>query len=453
MSTSPRVCVIGAGASGIATARALAARAIPFEWFEKGDRVGGVWAFENASGLSSAYRQLHINVSRARIEFSDHRLPDSLPQYPHHTELASYFDQYVKRFELDRHLRLHTEVRRARLERGSWIVELQNGARHAYEALLVANGHHSVPRGPTPPPPGEFNGRQLHSHEYRDNEQLRGRDVVVVGLGNSACDIAVESSLSARSTCLSVRRGAHLLPKTMWRWTYDQVPGLEQALGGGIGLGRFGFQLPWWLRQRWLATGHRLNVGRMSDYGLPTPEHEFGAVHPTIAPRLLDRLMQGLVDPRPRIDRLDRDLVHFVDGSAARADTIVWCTGYRIEFPFLDRSVAAVGPRNEVRLYWNVFSPKVPGLAFIGLLQPAAGSTMQIAELQAGWVAAHLAGEYALPPRAEMEAAIDSERRRAARRVVSSARHTVQTEQFDLAWRLQRELRTGRRRARHGVTA
>jgi cation diffusion facilitator CzcD-associated flavoprotein CzcO len=441
-------CLIGAGASGIAAARALDARAIEFDWFDKGDRVGGIWVLDSASGLSSAYRQLHINVSRERLQFADRPMSSALPIYPRHTQIVEYFEDYVSHFGLDRRLRLETAVASARRRAGGWEVVLDDGERRRYDALVVANGHHSEPRGPEPAPAGEFDGEQLHSHDYRDDSVLRGRDVVVVGLGNSACDIAVEASRVARSCSLSARRGAHVLPKSMWRWPYDQVPGLRLAQGGGIGVAGIGLQLPWRLRQRWLETGQRLTVGRMSGYGLPEPGHRFGAVHPTISPRLLDCLLYGDVAPRPEIRRLDGDLVHFADGSAVPADLIVWCTGYAIRFPFLHPEVSPVGDGNRVELYWGVFSPEVDGLAFVGLVQPAAGSTMQIAEAQGSWVAAQLAGEYALPPHASMVAEIARRRRRDRRRVLSTPRHTVQIEQFDYTWRLQRELRRGRRRAR-----
>src|SRR5262249_26038811 len=139
-------------------------------------------------------------------------------------------------------------------------------------------------------------------------------DVVVVGLGNSATDIAVESSYAARSTVLSTRRGAYVLPKTMFGWPYDQLPGLEYMLGRGIGLGRLSVQLPWAVRQFMLELGHRLSVGRMEDYGLPKPEQHFGAVHPTISPRLLDRLQHGRIVPKPAIERLEGSEVCFRDG-------------------------------------------------------------------------------------------------------------------------------------------
>jgi dimethylaniline monooxygenase (N-oxide forming) len=450
----PRVCLVGAGASGITTARSLSKQGIPFDWFDKGDRVGGIWVFESASGLSSSYRQLHINVSRERIEFADRPMPRSLPVYPHHTHVAAYFDDYVRHFGLDAHLRLRTEVTRAtRRDDGLWEVELDSGERRLYDALVSANGHHSRPRWPQPAPPGEFAGEQIHSHDYREDSVLRDRDVVVVGFGNSACDIAVESSFVARRTYLSVRRGAHVLPKTIWRWPYDQVPGQHWALGMGLGVGRFGVQLPRRARQLILETPYRMTVGRMELYGLPKPDHPFGAAHHTISPRLLERLLRGEIAPKPKITKLDGEMVHFADGSAARADLIVWCTGYEIGFSFLDPRVMPVAENNRVDLYWNVFSPRVPNLACVGLVQPATGSTMQISEAQGRWVAAYLAGEYALPAQHDMWLDIERQRRELARQYVTSARHTVQVSQFELLWELRHEMHRGRLRARRSGPA
>jgi Flavin-binding monooxygenase-like len=439
--------VVGAGASGITAARSLSARGLGFDWFEKGDRVGGTWAFENSSGLSAAYRHLHINVSKERIEFSDRPMPDSYPLFPHRAQLEAYFRDYVEHFGLDRHLRLGSGVERAEpTPDGRWEVVLDGGERRLYDALVVANGHHSKPLWPRPAPPGEFAGRLIHSHDYRDNSILRDRDVVVVGLGNSAADIASESAQVARSTHLSVRRGAHVLPKIMYGFPFDQVPGLEYMMGKGIGWRGIGVQVPRRLRRWVLTAGLRGTVGSMERYGLPKPGFLYGATHPTISPRLLDGLLHGRVVPKPVIERFDSERVVFADRSSVRADVVVYCTGYEIGFPFLPPDLVPV-VHNRVDLYWNVFPPHVPNLAFVGVLQPSSGSTMQIAEIQARWVAAQLAGDYALPSEREMLAAIARQRRAAGRRYVQSPRHTVQVDQFDYEWRLQRELRRGRRRA------
>jgi dimethylaniline monooxygenase (N-oxide forming) len=276
---------------------------------------------------------------------------------------------------------------------------------------------------------------------------LRDRDVVVVGFGNSACDIAVESSFVARNTYLSVRRGAWVLPKTIWRWPTDRVPGEPYALLKGLGVGRFGVQMPRRLGMWILSCGHRWTVGDMELYGLPKPDHRFGNSHWTISPRLLDRLLRGTIAPKPVIERLDGEMVHFSDGTAAHADLIVWSTGYEIGFPFLEPDVSPLSGDNQVDLYWNVFSPRVPNLAFVGVLQPATGSTMQISEGQGKWVAAYLAGDYALPPEEQMWSDIETHRRHLAKRFVASARHTVQVGQFEFLWALRGEMHKGRRRA------
>jgi dimethylaniline monooxygenase (N-oxide forming) len=445
----PTVCVIGAGASGIAASRALSRRGIPFDWFEKGDRVGGIWAFENASGLSPAYRELHINVSRERCEFSDWPMPKSYPLFPHHSQITRYYEDYVEHFGLHRQLRLAVGVERAEPRRdGGWDVRLQTGDRRRYDALVVANGHHAKPHWPNPAPSGEFAGLQIHSHAYRDRESLRGRDVVVVGFGNSACDIAVEASYVARSTALATRRASHVVPFMQFGRPHDQVPGMNYLLGKAIGLGRLSFRLPWLPRQLALTGAHRA-ANPMPLYGLENPRHLFGAVHPTQGSHLLERLLHGTIDVRPPIHHLEGENVVFSDRTRGRADTIVWCTGYEIDFPFLPRGLVPV-EENRVDLYRHVFRPGVPSLAFVGLGQPSAGSLMQIAEIQARWVAAYLAGDCALPSEDRMRREIARRRRRVLRRQVRSPRHTMEIEQFDYAGQVDRELRRGTRRARRG---
>ena len=104
-----------------------------------------------------------------------------------------------------------------------WTVTFETGDTRRYDALLVANGHHWDPRWPEPPYPGQFDGEQLHSHHYVDASGFRDRNVLVVGIGNSAMDIAVESSFVARRTWLCARRGAHVVPKYLFGRPLDQI--------------------------------------------------------------------------------------------------------------------------------------------------------------------------------------------------------------------------------------
>ncbi len=225
-SISERVCLIGAGSSGIAAAKALHERGIPFDCFEKSDRVGGNWVFENKNGMSAAYRDLFINTSRPRMEYSDFPMPESYPDFPHHSQIARYFDDYVDHFGLRERITFQTGVTHAARERdGTWTVELDTGETRSYGALLVANGHHWDPRWPEPPFPGseDFAGRQLHAHSYLDNSIFEGRRVVVLGMGNSAMDIAVESSYVAERTFLAARRGVWIVPKYLFGKPVDQM--------------------------------------------------------------------------------------------------------------------------------------------------------------------------------------------------------------------------------------
>jgi cation diffusion facilitator CzcD-associated flavoprotein CzcO len=432
----PTVCVIGAGSSGIAAAKALHERGIPFECYEKSDQVGGNWVFGNRNGMSSAYRSLHINTSRERMEYSDFPMPKSYPDFPHHTHIAEYFNDYVDRFGVRDRIVFETGVEHARRgDDGVWTVTLDTGDTRTYDALAVANGHHWDPRWPEPAFPGEFNGKQMHAHYYVDNDDFRDKNVLVVGIGNSAMDIAVESSFVARKTLLSSRRGAYILPKYLFGRPLDQI-GVNSLTG----------RLPWGFRQAILSTMYRVGVGRVQDYGLPKPDHKLGDAHPTISADFLNRIAHGEMTWKPNIDRLDGDRVVFEDGSAEEVDIIVYCTGYKVTFPFFDEDFISA-PDNDLPLFRRVFKPGIDNLAFIGLLQPL-GAIMPLAEAQGRWLASYLRGEYRLPPLAEMEADVRAERERMFRRYVASKRHTMQVDFDNYLYQLGKELNAGAARAR-----
>ena len=217
--TLPRCCIIGAGCSGMVTAKALTGRGIPFDWFEMSDRIGGQWAFENPNGRSAAYRSLHIDTSKGQLQLSDFLMPSNTPHYLHHTQVLSYLQAYTEHFGLSRKVTLRTEVTEAKLDRqGIWRIHLGDGQTRSYDALFVCNGHHWDCRWPEPAYPGQFDGPQIHSHTYRDPFtplDFRGKRVLVVGMGNSAMDIANELCPRhiAQKLFVSARRGAHIFPR------------------------------------------------------------------------------------------------------------------------------------------------------------------------------------------------------------------------------------------------
>lgn len=432
MEPAEKVCIIGAGSSGIVAAQVLKAQGIPFDCFEKGSQVGGNWRYENDNGMSSAYRSLHINTSRRVMAFKTMPMPDRYPDYPDHFQMAAYFDEFVDHFGLREKITFRTEVVKVEPADGAWAVTTKGsgGAEHTgrYRAVLVANGHHWDPRWPEPSFPGadEFEGEQLHAHHYREPDVLRGKRVLVLGLGNSATDIAVESSRIGEKTFLAVRRGAYVLPKYMNGKPLDEISN------------PFFSRLPFPVQRFFAMRGLEIAAGDMTTYGLPKPDHKLFEAHPTVSSELLPRLGHGDITVKPNIDRFTGGrMVRFVDGSEEEIDLVVYCTGYKITFPFFDPKVFAA-PDNRLPLYRRVVSVERPGLYFIGFIQPF-GPIMPLAEAQAEWVADLLSGRTTLPPAGEMKREIAREEKKMRKRFVASKRHTVEVDFYPYLREIRRE--------------
>jgi cation diffusion facilitator CzcD-associated flavoprotein CzcO len=366
-------------------------------------------------------------------------MPEDYPDYPHHTQIAAYFDAYVDHFGFRDSIRFRTEVTSVEPSDGGWEVATADGERRRYRAVLVANGHHWDPKWPEPPFPGELDGVQLHSHHYREaDERFHDASVLVLGFGNSAMDIACETSRVSRMTYLAMRRGGWVIPKYIKGKPTDE-------LGPD-----FMTRLPFRVQRAMFARAIAQVQGRMEDYGLPTPDHELGEAHPTISSEVLPRIGHGRITPKQNVERLEGDRVRFVDGSVEDVDVIVWCTGYRISFHFLSSEVVDAMD-NRVPLYRRVVHPDRPGLYFIGLVQPL-GAIMPIAERQSEWIADVLEGGVELPPPAEMTRVIEREDRRMRRRYVASTRHTIQVDFHPYMRTIARERRR-RRRGLRGTVA
>ncbi len=431
----PRACIIGAGSSGITAAKALHERGVPFDCIEKSDRVGGNWVFGNKNGMSAAYRDLFINTSRQRMAYTDFPMPESYPDFPHHTHIAEYFDSYVDHFGFREKIEFGIGVEHAtRGADGVWELRLDNGETRRYDALIVANGHHWKPRWPEPAFPGAdtFVGMQVHAHAYVDNSLFSGKRAVVLGMGNSAMDIAVESSYVAERTYLAARSGVWIIPKYIFGKPVDQL--------------RNDPRIPFKFRQRVIQQLVRSYAGPPERYGLPKPNHRFGEAHPTVSGRILDRIQHGTITPKPNIEALDGGQVRFVDGSVVDADVVVYCTGYQIAFPFFDEDFISA-PDNHIELYRRVFHPEIPNVFFVGLLQPL-GAIMPLAEAQGAWVGDYLTGNYRLPPSAAVRADIAADQAAMRKRYVSSKRHTIQVDFDDYMYALEKERAAGAERAR-----
>lgn len=429
-SSSPRVAIIGGGPSGLAALKVLRAagldRAVVLE---QGGRVGGNWVYHAEPGHSSVFATTHIISSKRWSQYSDFPMPADYPDYPSHAQLLAYFEAYASRFDLHPAIRFHTRVERAEpIEGGGWRLQLADAGTEEFDHLLVATGHHWDPRWPEYP--GTFAGRLMHAREFKVSDPFRGLRVLVIGGGNSACDIAVETSRVASRVVLSTRRGYHIVPK----FIFGNPPDVMNA--------RLAW-LPRPVRQAVHAAGWRLATGGMRRHGLPEPEHGILEAHPTVNSELLYFLRHGTIHPRPDIRRFHGTEVEFVDGRREPFDVVIAATGYRITFPFLAPEVAdfSEGP---VPLYLRIFPATPPGLAFIGLVQPQ-GCIWPLAEVQAGLVAAVIQGRYRLPNDLARRAGLEA--RMTSARFTASARHTIEVEFHDYLGRLRRELRRAGRSA------
>lgn len=418
-----RVCVIGAGPSGITAAKNLLQAGIQnIVVYEKNNQVGGNWVYSEEVGHSSVYETAHIISSKALSQYHDYPMPDHYPDYPSHRLLKDYFQGYAEHFGVLPYIQFNTEVAQCvQQPNKTWQVTLTDGRMETFDHLLVANGHHWNPQYPHYE--GTFEGELTHSHHYRTNLPYQGKRVLVIGGGNSACDIAVDVARHARFVGISWRRGYYIIPKIV----FGNPPDVVNA--------RFVW-LPRWLRKRALKLTWQLVTGGNKRYGLPDPDHDMLESHPVTNSDLLTRIRHGDIHPRPDIQRFDGQCVHFVDGQSEVYDAIIAATGYKITFPFFDSETIDFST-GDVPLYLRVFHPDHPTAYFIGLVQPQ-GCIWPLADAQAALVAQRILGNYVLPN--DLRARVATEVAQINKHYVRAARHVVEVEYHSYLKALQREL-------------
>ena len=421
------VCIIGAGSSGVAAAKALHARGVAVEGFEIGSDIGGMWRYQNDNGLSSAYRSLHIDTSGGNLGYPDHPIPDQSPDFLSHAEVLEWLESYAERFDVRRHFRFNCKVERVEPEEGgAWRVTLAGGEVRRCRAVIVANGHLWDPR--TASFPGSFEGEQIHAHHYRTAEPFSGKRVLVIGIGNSAVDIAVDVCKSASRTFVSTRRSAWVMPKYIMGIPVDRW---------GAFFGRK-LRLPTPVSRtlvRWLAY---LVVGDQTRFGVPRPSHAIWREHATLSQELLPYCGHGWIRMKPNVRELQGRQVVFDDGSVEQVDAIIQATGYKTSFPFLDPALFQVNEEVPA-LYRRMAPPGLPGLFFLGLLQPV-GPTIPLVEVQARWVAALLGGAMRAPDATTMQREIDAHVQAVRRRYVGSARYALEVDAGSYTRQLRRDM-------------
>ena len=363
--------VIGAGPHGLSALKALLQCGIDADCFERESDLGGNWNYHGSN--SRVYRSTHLISTKPFTQFPDFPMPDSYPDYPSHWQVHAYFTRYAEHFGLTDHITFDAEVIGVEPIGERWLVTVKRGKEtttYEYAGVVVANGHNWSPKVPTYPGQDVFEGEIIHSAQYKGPDVLQDKRVLVVGAGNTGCDVAVESAQHARATWHSTRRGYYYNPKYAFGRPSDQTADLLLAL-----------RLPLAVRRVLFGATLRLTVGDFTRYGLKKPDHKFFETHPIVNQQLVYYVGHGDITPKPDIDHFTKTSVVFTDGSDVAVDVVVFCTGYLAVFPFLAEGTLPMDGDHPV-LARHMFASDQPTLAISGLIQPDSGQ----------WTIAHWQG-------------------------------------------------------------
>ena len=364
--------IVGGGPAGLAAMRAFKQAGIAWAAVESHADVGGQWLHNAAN--SAVYDSTHLISSKGTTAFLDFPMPDAWAAYPHHGRIGQYMRDFAKHFDLYPGIRFNTTLTKLTRAGEGWRAEFSDGTEAAFMGVVIANGHLSEPN--IPALPGDFSGQLLHSKAYKNPALFAGKRVLIVGAGNTGCDIVVDAVHHAARVLWSLRGGNHFVPKF--------VAGKPADAGNH----NRRFVLPRWLRSRLHEAVLRILVGPPERFGLPKPKHRLYDRTPIVNSLVLQHLGQGDVDVRPPIQRLDHDHVVFQDGRREPVDVVLLATGYRIVFPFIDN--AELNWRDPApHLYLNIFPPGGKNLFVAGLLE-GAGIGWPGRDLQAQAIAAYI---------------------------------------------------------------
>ena len=433
-----RILIIGAGASGLITARVMLQSGFrDVTVLESGRDLGGLWNYGSDSLSSVAYRTLHINTDTHITQFSDFPFPSGVPPYAHHTEMLAYLRSFANHFGVAERIRFSTRV--TRLEPAAdgqgWQVETATGDTATYDAVIVATGHLNSPR--MPELPGTFAGTYLHAADYRDPVQFANARVCVIGLGNSACDIANDLVAVASGVVVSSRTGTVIWPKFVFGYPLTRlaakvtrVPLIPPRISS-------------WAFKAFNRLMVRALWGSMESHGIKPPERK---THPTSNQFFLSHVKYGRVVIKPAISAISGSTITFADGSHGEFDALIAATGYTVTFPFLDPELIG-NDDTRLPLYKRVVPPDRPGLYFIGYFNIDWASN-PVYERQARWVADIELGRCKLPTAAAMWTDIKEREERLAREFISRPRLNLEVEYVPYIAELER----AREHQRHGRT-
>lgn len=406
-----RIAIIGAGCTGLTMIKGLLDYGhTEIVCYEQNSSIGGNWLFSRDPSHSSVIESTHIISSKLMSQFEDFPMPEHYPDYPSHQQVLDYFQAYADHFGLLPYIRFDSKVMKTELNGAKWTIVTESGDVDTYDFLILANGHHSVPRFPELP--GKFAGELIHAHSFKNNQSFRDKRVLVIGGGNSACDCAVECGRIAEKVSISMRRPHYIIPKFIMGKPTDL----------------YNHKMKWipeWLAKPLRQLSLYLQIGSYKWYGLETPDFSVTEDHPTINSELLYYLRHGRVTARKGIRMISGHTVTFEDDVEEDFDVIIAATGYKISTPFLEKTMIDYSEADRVDLYLRMFHPDYDRLIFAGLVQPQ-GAIWPLVEAQSKLVAHYIGGTWTLPSNVAELAKQEADT--IARRYLHRKRHTIEVD-------------------------
>eukprot|EP00405_Crypthecodinium_cohnii_P051466 CAMPEP_0206608228 /NCGR_PEP_ID=MMETSP0325_2-20121206/52839_1 /ASSEMBLY_ACC=CAM_ASM_000347 /TAXON_ID=2866 /ORGANISM="Crypthecodinium cohnii, Strain Seligo" /LENGTH=547 /DNA_ID=CAMNT_0054125829 /DNA_START=272 /DNA_END=1915 /DNA_ORIENTATION=+ len=419
-----KVCIIGGGTTGLLAARCCLDDGLLPTIFERTQRVGGVWRLDEAP-TRVAYDLLYMNSSGRMMSASDYPLPEPLRDvFLGRQDICDYYDAFVEAKGLRPYLHFGCEVTSVKkVADGGWMVQVSQSGGAAgreepehFDAVFVAAGQFHLPMVPDIPGRDNFRGRVLHSSAYRSSKGLAGKQVLVVGIGNSALDIALEAAVEGAQVTILCRSGALIIPVA----DYFGHP-VDQMLNT-----RIWQAMPPKLRGLIFWQLIKGTNERFTSYGLPKPE----AGKAMRTSNLKDSVQFGRFLQAGKISFVEGSIKSFEEstvvltGSKGRlqADEIILCTGYRKRFPYLEPTIEDPLIRREIdkeerevachlNAYKLIMHPKEPTLCVLGWVL-SYGNESCVGELQARWAISHWIGRAPLPPKEAIERELQTRLRR-----------------------------------------
>nr|XP_020670359.1 dimethylaniline monooxygenase [N-oxide-forming] 1-like isoform X1 [Pogona vitticeps] len=398
-----KVAIVGAGVSGLASIKCCLDEGLEPTCFERSDDIGGLWRFTDylEEGKPSLYKSLISNTCKEMSTFSDFPYPEDFPVFLPHARLLEYLRMYTDHFDLRRHIQFKTTVITIRKRpdfsaTGQWdVVTETNGKQTSeiFDAVMVCIGYLADPSLQLSSFPGidKFKGQYFHSREYKTPEVFKDKRVLVVGMGNSGVDIAVAATHTAKKVMISTSRGAWVISRVFDNgYPWDMVfltrflNMIRNSLPGRV--------------TTWLLANRANQWFNHAYYGI-IPENRSVIREPIINDELPSCIISGKITIRPKVKEFKENAVVFANTPVAEeVDLIVFATGYKASFPFIDESILKV-ENKHASLYKYIFPPQLekPTLAIIGFLRPL-GAVMPVVEIQARWATRVFKGLCKLPP-------------------------------------------------------